>query len=201
MALKLGPLNLKQLKIESLYNAYFGMGPREQTFALVGAAIVVVLIIVLPIFVATSRINRLEKDLTEGKRQFRDVMQAIDSYNAKKTELSVLQQTLSGGYDSSISTTIESIADKNGMKDQIDSLKAKATAPSDLIEESAVDVRLRRVELKPLIDFLYAIENDPDKMLRVKSLNIKPRFDNKKQLDVSLTVSTYRFLEGAGEGL
>lgn len=201
MALKLGPLNLKHIKIESLYNAYFGMGPREQTFALVGAAVILVLVIVLPIVVATSKISRLERDLNQGNRQFRDVMRAIDSYNGKKAELTGLQQSLSGGYDSSLSTTIESIAEKNGMKDQIDSLKAKATAPSDLIEESAVDVRLRRVELKPLIDFLYAIENDPDKMLRIKALNVKPRFDNKKQLDVSLTVSTYRFLEGAAEGL
>ncbi len=201
MALRLGSINLKQLKLENVYNVYFGMSPREQTFALIGAAIVIVLVVVLPVFVASSRIGRLEKDLDQGRRQFRDVVRAIDSYNETRTELARLQQTLAGGFDSSISTTIESIAEKNNMKDQIDSLKAKATAPSDLFEESAVDVRLRKVELKPLIDFLYAIENDPDKMLRIKTLNLKPRYDNKKQLDVTFTVSTYRFLEGAGETL
>lgn len=201
MALRLGSINLKQLKLENVYNVYFGMSPREQTFALIGAAVVIVLVVVLPVFVASSRISRLEKDLDQGRRQFRDVVRAIDSYNETRTELARLQQTLAGGFDSSISTTIESIAEKNNMKDQIDSLKAKATAPSDLFEESAVDVRLRRVELKPLIDFLYAIENDPDKMLRIKTLNLKPRYDNKKQLDVTFTVSTYRFLEGVGETL
>ncbi len=198
---RLDSINLKQLKIENLYNAYFGMGPREQTFALVGAAVVVILVVVLPIYIASSRIGKLERELDQGKSQFRDVMRAIDEYNGRQAELSGLQQSLAGGYDASISTTIESIAEKNDMKDQIDSLKAKATAPSDLFEESAVDVRLRRVELKSLVDFLYAIENDPDKMLRIKSLNIKPRFDNKKQMDVSLTISTYRFLEGVGEGV
>jgi len=201
VALRLGSINLKQLKLENVYNVYFGMSPREQTFALIGAAVVIVLVVVLPVFVASSRISRLEKDLDQGRRQFRDVVRAIDSYNETRTELARLQQTLAGGFDSSISTTIESIAEKNNMKDQIDSLKAKATAPSDLFEESAVDVRLRRVELKPLIDFLYAIENDPDKMLRIKTLNLKPRYDNKKQLDVTFTVSTYRFLEGVGETL
>ncbi len=201
MAFKMGPLNLKQLKLENIYNAYFGMSPREQTFALVGAAVVLILVVVLPVVVASSRINRLEEDVAQGKRQFRDVMRAIESYNGRRTELSRLQQVLAGGYDSSLSTTIESLAERNDMKDQIDSLKAKATAPSDLFEESAVDVRLRRVELKSLIDFLYAIESDPEKTLRIKALNIKPRYDNKKQLNVSLTVSTYRFLEGVVEGL
>jgi hypothetical protein len=197
----LSSLNIKDLKLERIYNAYFGMSPREQTFALVGAIVVVVLVVVLPVYVASNRINRLEQDLAQGRRQFRDVMRTIDAYNGHRAELAGLQQTLAGGYDSSISTTIESIAEKNNMKDQIDSLKAKATAPSDLFEESAVDVRIRRVELKPLIDFLYAIENDPEKMLRIKTLNMKPRFDSKKLVDVSFTVSTYRFLEGVGEGL
>ncbi len=197
---RLSSLNIKEIKLERIYNAYFGMSPREQTFALVGAIIVVVLVVVLPVFVASNRISRLERDLVQGRRQFRDVMRTIDSYNEHRAELAGLQQTLAGGYDSSISTTIESIAEKNNMKDQIDSLKAKATAPSDLFEESAVDVRIRRVELKPLIDFLYAIENDPEKMLRIKTLNMKPRFDSKKLMDVSFTVSTYRFLEGVGEG-
>jgi Sec-independent protein translocase protein TatA len=201
VALRLGSINIKQLKLENIYNAYFGMGPREQTFALVGAAIVIVLLVVLPIFVASSRISRLEKDLAQGKMQFRDVMRAIDSYNESKAELAGLQQTIAGGFDSSISTTIESIAEKNGMKDQIDSLKAKATSPSDIFEESAVDVRMRKVELKQLIDFLYAIENDPEKMLRIKTLNMKPRFDSKKQMDVNFTVSTYKFIEGVSEGL
>lgn len=198
---RLSSFNIKDLRLDRIYNAYFGMSPREQTFALVGAIVVVVLVVVLPVFVASSRISRLERDLAQGRRQFRDVMRTIDAYNGRRAELAGLQQMLAGGYDSSISTTIESIAEKNGLKDQIDSLKAKATAPSDLFEESAVDVRLKRVELKPLVDFLYAIENDPEKMLRIKTLNMKPRFDSKKLIDVSFTVSTYRFLEGVGEGL
>ena len=56
MALRLGSINLKKIKLESIYNAYFGMTPREQTFALVGAAVVIVLVVVLPVFVASSRL-------------------------------------------------------------------------------------------------------------------------------------------------
>ena len=201
MAFKIGSLNLKQLRLENIYKAYFGMGPREQTFALVGAIVALVLVVILPVVVASSRISRLERDVASGKRQFRDVMRSIDSYNARKGELAGLQQALSGGYDNSISTTIESLAERHGMKDQIDSLKAKSVAPSDVYEESAVDIRLKRVTLDPLIKFIYDIENDPDKLLRVKTLNIKPRFDSKSQLDVSLTVSTYRLIEGAMEGI
>ena len=201
MAFKLGNIDFKHLKLESVYNAYFGMSPREQSFALAGAVIAVVLIVVLPVYVASSRIGRLEKEVVEGKRQFRDVVCSIDSYNAKRSELTGLQQALAGGFDASISSTIEAIADRNGLKEQIDSLKAKSVAPSDIYEESAVDVRLRRVRLEPLINFLYDLQNEPDKVLSVKGLVIKPRFDSKGEMDVSFSVSTYRLLEGAAEGI
>lgn len=201
MALRLGSINIRQLKLESIYNAYFGMTPKEQTAALGIAAVVLVLLVVLPVVVASSRIGRLEKELDQGKKQFREVVRTIDGYDQRKAELAGMQQALAGGFDASLSTTMEAIAEKNGMKEQIDSLKAKAVPPSDTFEEASVDVRLKKVMLQPLIDFLYAIEHDPDKMLHIKSLGIKPRFDNKQELDVTLTVSSYKLLEGAAEGL
>ena len=201
MALKVGGINLQKLKIENLYNIYFGMTPREQTTALIVAAAVLILIVVLPVWAASSRIDRLEQEVSQNKRQFRDVVRAIETYNKRKADLTVIQQSMATGYDASPSTTIEAIAEKNGMKDSIDSLKAKAAAPSDIFEESSVDVRLKRVRLPQLIDFLTAVENDPDKMLRIRVLDIKPRFDNKQDLDVAFTASTYRLLEGALEGI
>lgn len=199
--IKLGAFNIKQLKLEGIYRAYFAMGPREQTFALAGAAVALLLVIVLPVVVASTRISKLEREIDQGKKQFREVVRSIDSYNAKQIQLASLQKTLAGGFDTSISTTIESIAEKNGIKEKIDSLKAKSTPPSDIYEEQAVDVNLKRVQLSQLMSFLYDIENDPEKVLRIKTLSIKPRYDDKKELDAAMTVSTYKLIEGATEGL
>lgn len=201
MVLKAGAFSFDRFRISNLYSAYFGMSPREQTIALVGAGVAIILVIVLPIAVASSRIGKLEREVADGRRQFKEVVRAIEAYNRKRSQLAGLQQQLAGGYDQQISTTLESIAEQNGIKDQIDSLKEKAAAPSDLFEEASVDVRLKRVSLQQLIDFLYAIEHHPEKMLRLRQLSVKPRFDNKQDLDVSFTVSTYRLLEGATEGV
>lgn len=201
MALKVGSLSLERLKFSNLYSAYFGMSPREQTAALIGAAVALVLVVVLPVAVASGRIGKLEKEVQQGRVQLREIMRAIDSYNRKKATLSQMQQTLAGGFDSSISTTLESIADQSGIKDKIDSLKEKPSTPSDLFDVASVDVRLKRVTLEQVVDFLYQIEHHPEKMLRLRQLSIKPRFDNKQEMDVSFTVSTYRLLEGATEGV
>lgn len=200
MDLKLGNLNLERFRLGNIYSTYFSMTPREQTIALVAAAAVIVLIVVLPIAVASNRISRLEREAADGGRQLKDVMRAIESYDKKKAELTELQQMLSGGYDSSISTTLETIADSTGIKDRIDSLKEKAAIPSEFLDETSVDVRMKKITLQQFVDFLYAIEHQSDKMLRIKQLVVKPRFDNKQELDITFTVSTYRLLEGAAEG-
>lgn len=201
MALKIENWSLERFKVGNLSGIYFGMSPREQSVALVGALAALVLVVVLPIAVASSRIGRLDREAGEGSRQFREIVRAVESYDAKKAELAALQQTLAGGFDSSLSTTVESLAEQGGIKEKIDSLKEKPAAASDLFDEAAVDVRFKRISLQQLVDLLFAIEHHPDKLLRVRQLSVKPRFDNKQDLDVSFTVSTYRLLEGAVEGL
>lgn len=199
MTLKFGNLSLDRLKLANIYSIYYGMNPREQTTALIAAAVVLVLVIVLPVYVASTRISRLERDVAEGNKQIKDVMLAIESYDKKKAELTGMQQQVAGGFDSSLSTTLESLAETNGIKDKIDSLKEKTQAPSDIFDEASVDVRLKRVTLEQLVNFLFAIEHHQDKTLRLKQLSIKTRFDNKQEMDASFTVSTFRLLEGAGE--
>ncbi len=201
MALNLGRFSISSLKLDTLYNVYLGMNPREQTIALVAAIVVVLLVLILPVTVASSRISKLEDDANRGRGQIREVMRAIEGYDEKKVELEQLQKMVGGGFDSSISTTLETLAEKNEIKDKIDSLKERAAAPSEIFDEASVDVRLKKVTLQQLITYLHAIENNPNTLLRLKKLSIKSRFDNKQELNTSFTVSTYRLLEGAGENL
>lgn len=200
MALKLGNFSLQRLKPANLYSAYFALSPREQTVALVVAAVLLVLIVVLPVTIASGRIAKLEKDVANGREQFKEIMRAMESYDTKRAELASVQQYVSAGYDSAISSTLESIAEANNIKERIDSLKEKSPVTGDLFDEMSVDVRLKKVTLQQVVDFLYAIEHHPDKVLRLKQLTMKTRFDNKQELDVSFTVSTYKLLEAAGEG-
>lgn len=200
MDLKLSSLNLDKLKFTNLYNTYLGLTSREQTIALIVAGAILVLIVLLPVTVASRKLSSLEKDIDKANDQLREVVREIDRYQEIRGQLRVAEEKLMGGFDSSIATTMEALASRAGIGDRIDSLKEKPTAASDLFDELTVDVRLKRVGLKELIAYLHSIEQNPDKLLRLKKLEIKPRFDNKKQLNVSFSVSTYRLLETSGGG-
>lgn len=200
MALKAGSINLDRLKIQNLYNTYLGLQPREQTIALIAAGIILVLVVILPVMAASGKIDKLGKAIDDGNSQLKNITREIDDLNDAKVQLKDVESTLAGGFDASLSTTLETLAGKAGIKDRIDSLKEKPAAPSDLFDEASVDGRLKKVTLNELVDYLYSIEEDPEKLLRLKRLQIKPRYDNKKEFDVSFQVSTYRLLEAPGAG-
>lgn len=201
MALRIGRFSVERLKLDALYNIYLGMNSKEQTVAMVVAGIVVLLVIILPVTLASSRIGKLEESAGRGREQIREVMRSIEVYDGRRAQLRQLQELIGGGFDSSLSTTLETLAEKNGIKENIDSLKEKAVAPSEIFDEASVDVRIKRISLEKLIEYLQEIENNNNSLLRLKKLSIKKRFDNQQELDVTFTVSTYRLLEGAEEGV
>ena len=194
MELKLGNLNLERLKLQNLYNTYLGLTPREQTFALIGAAVVLLMVIILPVTVASGKISRLERSIDEANDRLKDITYEINQLNETKAEQAQVEAKLAGGFDASISTTLENLASRSGISERIDSLKEKPVSPSDLFDEASVDVRLKKVTLSELIDYLYNIEHNQEKLLRLRRLEIKPRYDNPKEFNVSFQVSTYRLL-------
>jgi len=198
--LKLGSFNLPSLKIGNLYNTYLGMNSREQTIALVVAGVIAALVIIVPISLASNKISRLERDIGRGQKQVREIVREIDKYQDLRAELLGAEKKLAGGFDSSIATTMESLATKAGIGGHIDSLKEKPTAASDILDEVTVDVRLKKVGLKDLITYLHSIEQNPTKLLRLRTLDIKPRYDNKNELNTSFSVSTFRLLETSEGG-
>ncbi|MBI4211649.1 MAG: type II secretion system protein M [Deltaproteobacteria bacterium] len=192
MALKGISFSWDKLKFDRLYATYLGMTPREQLFALGGSVLVVILVVVIPFIVASRSLSSLGRELEEGRKSFKQMTKQIENFHRAKAELTALEQTMTGGFDPAIASTLENLATKAGIQEKIDALKAKPQSPSDFIEQSSVDVRLKRVKLNELVGFLVDIENHPEKILRLENLDISPRYDNKQELDAAFTVSTFK---------
>ncbi|MBI4365934.1 MAG: hypothetical protein HY543_03865, partial [Deltaproteobacteria bacterium] len=54
---------LRQLSLESLYNTFLGLPPRHQTFWLVGVIAAAVLILVVPLSLASAKLGRLDEKI------------------------------------------------------------------------------------------------------------------------------------------
>ncbi|MEQ9497333.1 MAG: hypothetical protein RIT81_10750 [Deltaproteobacteria bacterium] len=62
---------------------------------------------------------------------------------------------------------------------------------SDLVKEEGAEVLIKNVSLDRLNAFLEKIERG-NRLVKVRRLKIKTRFDNKERLDASITVGTFK---------
>lgn len=189
--------HFRRLNFEALYNTFLGLQPREQMVALIGTGVAVLFILGLPLSLASSKLGSLEKQITQGQDKERQIVRELGRYQQLQQQLKATESQISKGFDSTITTTMETLADKSGIKDRIENIKERGSTPSELFDEVSVDVRITRVTVPQLIDYLYNIEHHPQLFLKVKQIQIKRRFDNKQLFDVSFQAGTYR-LQGAG---
>lgn len=196
MVLKSKYSALRRINIDALYNTFLGMTPREQIIAIVGIAVVLLIIIILPISLASSKISRMNNLLEKSQEQMSDIVHEIDGFNNAKAKLDALEGGLKKGGDMPLSTTIENIADKVGVKDSIQSQKERPGINSELFDESIMEVRLLKVPLDKLVELFYNVESDKDRVLRISKMDIKPRHDNRQLFDAVFEVSTFKL---AGE--
>jgi len=188
----------ERFNLEALYNTFLGLQSKEQMIAMVVGGGVVLLLIIMPVSLAGSKISKMEKAISMGTEQINDVVREIGEYNGERAKLAAVEGLLKAGYDTSISTTIENLAAQSGVKENVESLKERALVPSEIFDEASVDVRVSRITLDQLVDLLYKIEGERSKVLRVKQIQIKPRYDNRKLLDANFTVSTFKLSSEGG---
>ncbi|MDO8527625.1 MAG: hypothetical protein Q7T03_08065 [Deltaproteobacteria bacterium] len=192
MALKSKYSFLQRFNFEALYNTFLGLQPREQIFALVGAGVAVLLLVGLPISLASAKLGSLEEQISQGHDKQRDILHRLDHYQQLQQQLKTIESQITGGFDPTITTTMETLAEKSGLKERIENIKERGATPSELFDEVSVDVRLTKVTLPQLIDYLYSIEHHPNLFLKIRNIQIKRRYDNKQLLDASFQASTYK---------
>lgn len=198
MALKFRNSILQRFNFEALYNTFLNLQPREQIFALIGVAALVLLVFGLPISLAGGRLSSLEEQISQGRDKQREIVRRLEQFRRLQQELKNVEGQISAGFDPTITTTMESLAEKSGIKERIENIKERGQTPQELFDEVSADVRLTKLTLPQLVDYLYSIEHHPNLFLKIKNIHIKRRYDNKQLLDVGFQVSTYKLQQAAG---
>lgn len=188
----------KRFNLETLTNTFLSLNPREQIFALAGAGAALLLIIGLPLSLASGRLSSLEEQIGEGNEKQMEINRRLEQYQQLKKKLERLEARVEQGFESTVSSTLTSLAGQAGIGDRIQNIRERGAAPSELFDEISVEVKLDKVTLPQLTDFLYKIEKDPKRILRINELRLKRRFDNKRLFDVQFQVSTYRLQQAGG---
>jgi hypothetical protein len=86
---------------------------------------------------------------------------------------------------------LEKRASDAGVKTNIKSINPLKSAPEGAYEETAVEMRLEKLTMKQLTDFLYLVESRED-LVRIRKLSVGKMKESPEYLSVSIQVYTYQ---------
>jgi hypothetical protein len=127
--------------------------------------------------------RRLEADLLGAARLAREV-------RLLGAQVAVVEERIRPGEKTNLFTLLESLAQKSGVKDQLESIKPKQPSGNQRYPETRVEVSLTGATLAQTVRFLHEIESAPMHLI-VRSLRIKSRGDAANLLEVSFSVSSF----------
>ena len=184
---------LGRVNWEDLYNAFLALDEKKQVVFLGGAILVVLLMLILPVTCASSKLSGLNEEYQADQKGNETFEARIAEYQTQKSQLADFKRQMDkatqGG---SISAVIESMANEAGVKDNIDRLKPLTLAATDFYDEEGVDAIISKVSLDQIVDFLYRLENYRDFPLKIKKLQIKPRYGNRDQFTATFQATTVK---------
>ena len=130
------------------------------------------------------------------EKELRDIISLYRTFQQTKADFSVAEKSMQQSGDFELLSELESLSARANVKGLITSMDKKKQPKNPFYEQEAVEVKLDRVTIVQLMDYLYELEYSP-KVLRVKELHVEVRFDNKDQMNVRILVSKFSKKDGA----
>ena len=175
------------------------LSKKQQLAISVGGGIVFVLLllqfILFPFLEEKKSVNqairnneKILADMLLLNREFRSVKQRADQ----------VQQVLARRpRDFTLFSHLERMAGAAGMKSNIKSINASKGALTGPYEELPAEIRLEKITLKQLNDFLYFLES-PQELIRIKHMAIARMKESPEYLSTQIQVVTLQLAKGTG---
>ena len=174
---------------------------KQQQLTVAGGGGLVLLILLIQLFVlpfieAKQTVNQSilknEKTLAEMRLMARD-------YEILKRQAGRIQLALaSRPQNFSLFSRLEKIAGDAGVKGSIKSINAAKGSISGPYEELPVDIRLEKITLRQLTDFLYLLES-PQELIRVSKITLTKMQESPEYLSAQIQVMTFQLAKVTGQ--
>lgn len=184
---------IRRLDVDALYNSFLGLPPRHQTITLAVGAVVLLLLLILPISLASGRLGTLEGEIAEAQQQIETVVTQIQQYRAARNRLTTIEQRFKQQATDSLLTVIQRLAGEAGVT--VDNPAERGRESFDIYEEEMARFHLKSVPLDQLVTFLHQLESSTQRIIRVKELIITPVYGNRQLLNAEFKeIAAYRLV-------
>jgi len=172
------------------------LSPRERVLFTAAAVGVGLLLVYLAVFRGyLGGLKKLEHRIEVKQQELSELERLWDDYKYIKGTLPSLESKLAKK-DFSLLAELENLAQKAGVKGNIESMREFTRPQNEFYNEFAVRLKLKRITLDQLVNYLYLIEHNQT-LLRAKSLTVERSYADPDFLDVQMEVSAFSYLKTA----
>lgn len=164
---------------------------RDRMTLAIGGSLALVLLLVFGIIAPyRDSLARLDSRIDSRRQQLAEVEQLKLEYQSMQRQAAEVETELARSSDFSLFSFVESAAGQIAGRENLSYMRPQAGATQDGVREEAVEIRVEKVQLEQVVRLLHAVES-ADALVRVKSLRLKNRFDDKTRMDAVLTISAF----------
>lgn len=165
------------------------LNPREKVVVTAGGAAAVVIILSMGWILLSQGVDtvKLKSDTLRG--QLEEIVKLQATFDKRKASSQALQRKLR---DSKIRIASHIQAAAKGAGVEIGNMTPREGTPdADGIKETTVEIRLQKLSITRLQEFLKRLESTTQAVVKIKRLRMRKRYDDQTLLDVELSVATY----------
>ncbi len=118
------------------------------------------------------------------------MQQLAARYQRLERQVRAAQNRSSRRDEFSLFSFIETLADEQGVRDRLVSLRPHQGSTQGEFREESVEIKLERLTLEQLVRLLYGLERGKA-ALQVKNMRLKTRFDDRSRFDATVFVSRF----------
>lgn len=163
----------------------------KQRRLVAGAAILVgvVLILEIAIFPFMEAKKKLAKAINSNQNKLAEMNDLSAEFAQMEAKTAAIKRSVfSHGVNFTLFAYLEKKATQANVRGRIKYMNSLKGTQSSSFEESLVDMRLDKITIKQLTDFLYYAES-PEDLVRIKKISINKMKDNPDYLSAQLQIS------------
>lgn len=189
-----------KLSADDLYNSFMGLERKVQTGIGVAAGVLLFLLLLVPVYVASSAIDAKREMYQKVLKQSTLAFGLQNAVDQMQEAIGEIEADLAKKENSSVKIRIEKIARDHGLEKNIKTLTESGQGSGAMFDPVGVECKMTQVPLDGFLKFLHALESLDVPPLTVAKLtmNIDPK--NLAQLkDVSLSLKSVKAKPGGAK--
>ncbi len=171
---------------------FWGKLDKKQRYMVAAAMAVVALALILElvIFPISEAMGKVKRYVAANEIKLAEMMQLDAEFAHHRNMMASVNQVMSArGTNFSLFSYLEKKAAEARVKGNIKQMSASRGAQTAAFEEAVVDMRVEKITIKQLAEFLYLVES-PDELVKIKKITVNKMKDSPEYLSAQMQISS-----------